>query len=79
MMLQDEASKPPLLSDYLTIAQLAAQLGKSPRTLERYMVARRGPTKTRLGKTILFKISDVHAWLESLREPTAERKTRRSR
>jgi hypothetical protein len=78
-MIEDEVSNPPLLGDYLTLVQLAGELGKSPRTLERYFVARRGPRKTRIGSTILFKISDVHDWLDSLREPAAARETRRPR
>jgi hypothetical protein len=80
MMLQDEASKPPtLLSDYMTIAQLAAELGKSPRTVERYFVGRRGPRRTRIGKSVFVKRQDALDWLESLREPAAERKSRRGR
>jgi hypothetical protein len=52
-----------ILEHFLTQAELAAALHKSPRTLKRWAVLRRGPKITRVGKTIYYHRDDVQAWL----------------
>lgn len=54
-----------LLSDYLSMTQLAAELGKSPRTLERWRAHGELPPHTLIGHTRVFRRSSVVAWLES--------------
>ena len=58
------------LNEFLTKEQLARELGRSTRTLDRWHVQRIGPprTKVRGSKLILFKKSTVSEWLESQAE-----------
>ncbi|MDA1315122.1 MAG: DNA-binding protein [Acidobacteria bacterium] len=54
-----------VLSDYLTKAELAQQLGRSERTLDRWAVLRTGPPRTRAGgRKILYNRGRVEQWLE---------------
>ena len=58
------------LNEFLTKEQLARELGRSTRTLDRWHVQRIGPprTKVRGSKLILFKKNTVSEWLESQAE-----------
>ena len=60
------------LSEFLTKEQLARDLNRSTRTLDRWHVQRIGPprTKVRRSKLILYKKSTVAAWLEQQTEET---------
>ena len=60
------------LSEFLTKEQLAWDLNRSTRTLDRWHVQRIGPprTKVRRSKLILYKKSTVAAWLEQQTEDT---------
>lgn len=53
----------PVLSDYFTQKQAAAQLKVTDRTLERWQRLREGPPITRLGRRILYRRSSLQAWL----------------
>jgi len=53
----------PLLDDYMTRAELAVQLNCTERTLERWFSQGTGPAITRLGKTPIYRIASVQAWL----------------
>lgn len=55
----------PLLVDYFTKTQLAAQLGRDPQTLERWHRRGIGPPRVKLGRKPLYKKSAVLEWLES--------------
>jgi len=57
-----------VLSEYLTRKELADQLSRTVRTLERWEVRRIGPPITRVGKTPMYRIDSVHAWLKSQEE-----------
>ena len=60
-----------LLADYLTKAQIAAELHVSVRTVARWRVLRTAPKAVRIGNRIYFKRADVRAWLEQRSEVTA--------
>ena len=47
---------------------LARQLNKSTRTLDRWHVERSGPRRTKIGKSIYSHARDVSEWIESQRE-----------
>jgi predicted DNA-binding transcriptional regulator AlpA len=52
-----------VLEGYLTKPELAAQLRKSPRTLDRLERLRIGPPRTKIGRLILYRRESVQAWL----------------
>jgi hypothetical protein len=61
------------LGDYLTEKQLAEELGRSVRHLKRWRAQGLGPPVTRIGRTAVYKIDSVRAWLESHeKQPLAE-------
>ena len=63
-----------LQGDYLEKAELARELGKSMRTLDRWHTLRIGPPRVVIGRTILYRRQSVLEWLESREEPaTAQR------
>lgn len=70
-MQQDTQTSP--LADYLTKDQLARQLGRSTRTIDRWHTRRIGPRRTKVGnKLVLFSKSTVAEWLESQAEDTVD-------
>jgi predicted DNA-binding transcriptional regulator AlpA len=54
---------PRLLDDYLTVDQLAAELGIASITLKRWQALKQGPPLTRIGRRVLYRRSSVQAWL----------------
>jgi hypothetical protein len=54
-----------LLKDYLLKVELAAQLKRSTRTLDRWDELRQGPPRTLLGREIYYRRDSVEAWLRS--------------
>ena len=62
--------------DYYTKEELAAALGVSERTLDRWHNQRMGPLRTRLGSRILYKKATVAAWIEAQEEAVAQRERR---
>lgn len=56
-------AKPPLLDDYQTPAELAAELNVCTKTLERWRADRLGPKITKIGRRVLYRRSAVAAWL----------------
>jgi len=68
-MQPDTESSP--LADYLTKDQLARQLGRSTRTIDRWHTQRIGPRRTKVGnKLVLFSKKSVLEWLERQAEET---------
>jgi hypothetical protein len=53
----------PVLSDFLTKEALAAELGRNPRTLDRWEVLGIGPPRTLVGRKILYRRMSVQRWL----------------
>ena len=71
-MLADTAPT-SVLSDYLTKHQLAAQLGRSVRTIDRMASSGEGPPRTRIGHTTLYRRQAVLEWLRSRELPAPPR------
>jgi hypothetical protein len=63
----------PILEEFLTREELAAELRRSPRTLDRWEVLGIGPPRTHVGRQILYKRSSLLRWLAA-----QERQGRRS-
>jgi hypothetical protein len=60
---------------YITAQRLASMLSVTERTLARWNAARIGPPKIAIGKTVLYDLSKLPAWLAS-REVHPTPKTR---
>jgi predicted DNA-binding transcriptional regulator AlpA len=54
-----------LREDYLTTPELAAELGRSTRTLDRWALTGDGPPRTLIGRKTLYRRDAVLAWLRS--------------
>ena len=54
-----------VLEGYLTKPELAKELNKSIRTLDRLERQRIGPPRTRIGRSILYRLEGVREWLQS--------------
>jgi hypothetical protein len=52
-----------VLDDYLSPAQLAAQLGICRRTLDRWRAARAGPPRVTIGRRPFYRRQAVSQWL----------------
>ena len=54
----------PILAEFLTtVEELAAELGRNKRTLDRWDALGMGPPRTRVGRTVLYRRSSVQKWL----------------
>jgi hypothetical protein len=53
----------PILEEFLTKEELAAELQRNPRTLDRWNVLRIGPPRTLVGRAILYRRASVQKWL----------------
>jgi len=53
----------PVLEDFLTRDELASELMRSPRTLDRWEVLGIGPPRTFVGRKILYRRMSVRQWL----------------
>ena len=54
-----------IIQDYMTPAELAAELGICARTLERWNRLREAPPRTKIGNRVLYRREAVSAWLRS--------------
>ena len=54
-----------LLTEYLTKAELAAELRRSVRSIDRWLLTGDGPPSIRIGNTTLYRRESVLAWLRS--------------
>ena len=59
-----------VLDGFLRREQLAEQLEKSERTLDRWHALRIGPPRICIGRTIFYDIRSVRAWLSSREQRT---------
>jgi hypothetical protein len=55
----------PILEDFLTRDELASELRRSPRTLDRWEALGIGPPRTLVGRTILYRRASVQRWLDA--------------
>ena len=53
----------PLLSDFLTKQELAAELRRDVRTLDRWHALGLGPPRTCFGRTVLYRRASIEKWL----------------
>jgi hypothetical protein len=53
----------PILEDFLTKQELAAELGRNMRTLDRWEALGIGPPRTLVGRKILYRRMSVQRWL----------------
>jgi hypothetical protein len=59
------ATPETVLGEYFTTAQLAKDLSKSVRTLDRWALTGDGPPRTRIGRMTLYRKQAVIDWLRS--------------
>jgi hypothetical protein len=52
-----------ILSEFLTKEELAAELRRNPRTLDRWDALGIGPPRTCFGRTVLYRRATVQKWL----------------
>lgn len=57
-----------ILDEYLSKSELAKQLGKQPRTLDRWHTERRGPKRTKIGRSVFYRRTDLTCWLAKCAE-----------
>ena len=62
---------PVVLAEYMTRAELAAELGICTRTLIRWAAQGEGPPITHVGMRPLYKRASVQAWLAGLEQKRA--------
>ena len=74
--------KSNLLDEYLTPAELAAELGVCTKTLDRWRVTGSGPPITKIGRKPFYSRESVRGWLQareqranSTRKTTAHRES----
>jgi hypothetical protein len=53
----------PVLSGFLTKEELAAELRRNPRTLDRWEVLGMGPPRTVVGRQVLYRRTSLLKWL----------------
>jgi hypothetical protein len=61
----------PILSEFLTKEELAAELRRNMRTLDRWEVLRTGPPRTLLGRKVLYRRASVQKWLVAQERPSS--------
>jgi excisionase family DNA binding protein len=49
--------------NYMRPTEVASQLGVSLRTLSRWQALRVGPPRAKVGRTVLYRVAAVEAWL----------------
>jgi hypothetical protein len=62
----------PILAEYLTREQLASELRRNPRTLDRWEVLGMGPPRTLVGRQVLYRRSSLLKWLAAQEQRSNE-------
>ncbi|MBR1275621.1 AlpA family transcriptional regulator [Bradyrhizobium sp. AUGA SZCCT0283] len=60
----------PILSQFLTKEELAAELGRNARTLDRWDALAIGPPRTFVGRKILYRRASLQRWLAAQENPS---------
>lgn len=55
----------PVLAEFMTTEELAAELKLNKRTLDRWDALGIGPPRTRVGRTVFYRRSSVQKWLSA--------------
>jgi hypothetical protein len=73
------SSAPSVLEGYITETDLARQLKRSVRTLQRLAASQSGPPRIKIGRLIFYRIDSVRTWLaqQEKRPPTGFRSSGR--
>jgi hypothetical protein len=53
----------PILSDFFSKEELAKELKRNPRTLDRWQAIGMGPPRTHVGRKVLYRRASVQKWL----------------
>jgi hypothetical protein len=53
----------PILAEFLTAEELATELRRNKRTLDRWQVLGIGPPRTHIGRKVLYRRESVQKWL----------------
>jgi hypothetical protein len=61
----------PLLSEFFEKEELANELNKTPRTLDRWDALGTGPPRTRIGRKVLYRRTSVQKWLAAQEQSPA--------
>ena len=69
----------PLLSGYIEKPQLASELHRNVRTIDRWILRGEGPPFIRVGKKILFRREAVLGWLLARETPARPQSKPRAR
>jgi len=54
-----------ILGDFLTEKELAAEIGRSVRHIKRWRAQGKGPSFARIGRTPVYRVEAVRAWIQS--------------
>jgi len=60
---------PSVLDGYISEADLARQLNRSVRTLQRLAARRLGPPRIKVGRLIFYNVEHVRDWLSQQEQP----------
>jgi hypothetical protein len=75
----EERKQSDILSEYLTKEDLAAQLNRSIRSLDRWALNGDGPPYVRIGRRILYRREAILEWLKGLETTPKNLKRNRTR
>ena len=53
----------PILKSFFSKEELAAELGRNPRTLDRWEMLGTGPPRTLIGREVRYRRTSVQKWL----------------
>jgi phage terminase Nu1 subunit (DNA packaging protein) len=60
-----------ILSEFLTKQELAAELGREMRTLDRWDALGIGPPRTKIGRKVFYRRASVQKWLAAQEQTMA--------
>ena len=71
--LSASAPSPSVLEGFISESDLARQLNRSVRTLQRLAARQAGPPRIKVGRLIFYRIDSVRAWLaQQEKKPVAD-------